>query len=74
MTRLDQALRWWRNQKCECDPGQFPTTHLKIVSEKLIPDPHFRALSLSGKLVLAKEIPPTYYLRGDPSPLCHSAK
>ena len=44
MTRLDQALRWWRNRPCECNWGDCSVEVGKIISILSIPSRHWLAL------------------------------
>jgi hypothetical protein len=65
MTRLDQALRWWRCRKCECRPGEFPPGHSKIVLGTSIPLRQFQVLSKTNRLMLNRSSPASYRLEND---------
>lgn len=50
MTRLDQALRWWRGRKCECGFEECGELHSKMVLERSVPQRHFHVLHKTGRL------------------------
>ena len=60
MTRLDQALRWWRGRKCECGcSGPSLVPHVKIITRESIPQRHFDVLERTGRLTRTKN--PSFY-------------
>jgi hypothetical protein len=58
MTRLNQALRWWRNQKCDCGKGCHQSSTV-ILRRASIPKRHLDVLARAGRL---RFDPPFYRL------------
>ncbi len=70
MTRLDQALRWWSNRKCECRPGEFVGVHSKMVRITTISSRNWDLLHRTGqlkKLMRGVGFPGYYHLKNDPT-------
>lgn len=61
MTRLAQALRWWRNRRCECGAPNH-NHHPKVIHEGSIPNRHFVVLVRKGWMRLETMHPPKYRL------------
>ena len=63
MTRLEQALRWWRGRKCECRSEDFSEIHSKVVLETSIPVRHRAVLVKAGRLKFLRcsGVAPAYY-------------
>ena len=63
MTRLSQALRWWRGRKCECSPECSGCTffHPEIIFRTSIPRRHFLVLLKAGRLRKVPAFAPLSY-------------
>ena len=60
MTRLSQALRWWRGRKCECSEG-CTRKDWKHIRHTSIPKRHFWVLLDSGRLKKVVSVSPLAY-------------
>ncbi len=73
MTRLAQALRWWRNRPCECLWGDCPVTEGKIVHSESIPPRHCLVLSRAGMIERSTSVLSWVMVDEADSPVVHGS-